>query len=403
MLKIILSGCSGKMGRVISEMVNNDDEVEIVAGIDLVKNERAGYPIYSSFDMCNEDADVIVDFSRPDTLQAVVPFAVKNHLPVVFATTGYNADQVQAINDLASYVPVFRSGNMSLGINLMLDLLKTSTKILGDDYDIEIIEKHHNQKVDAPSGTALMLADAINSAADNKYIYTYDRHEYSVKRDHNEIGMHSIRGGTIVGEHTVIFAGRDEFFEITHKAQSRDLFAIGALRAAKFLPQKSNGLYSMSDVISIERTVTQVYTQTDDAVINISNIEIGSRTTVEIFNAMSNAEINVDMISQPAPINGCVNLSFSIPHSRLHDAVAILENVVERRDVTIFEDVCKLSVEGIGMEYSHGAAFEFFSALDANDIPVYLITTSEVKIACCIPKKDTEKAKEVIKERFAII
>jgi aspartokinase len=142
---------------------------------------------------------------------------------------------------------------------------------------------------------------------------------------------------------------------------------------------------------------------TIDMDIDISNIEIGSRTIVDIFNAMANAEINVDMISQPVPINSQVSVSFSIPHTRLHDAIAILENVVERRNITIYEDVCKLSIEGIGMEYRHGAAYEFFSALNENDIPVYLVTTSEVKIACCIPKKDTEKAKEVIKERFAIV
>ncbi len=403
MLKIILSGCCGKMGRVITEMVQKSDDTVIVAGIDLFPNDKVDYPIYSSFEFCNEDADVIIDFSRPETLDSMVEFAKSKHIPVVIATTGYTQDQILSIEDLSQHVPVFRSGNMSLGINLMLDLLKTSTKILGDDYDIEILEKHHNQKVDAPSGTALMLADAINEAANSRYDYVYDRHSVSEKRAKNEIGMHAIRGGTIVGEHTVIFAGRDEFFEITHKAQSRELFAIGALRAATFLPSKPCGMYNMSDVIAKDRTVTQVYTNTDDAVINISNIQQGSSTIVDIFASLSDNEINVDMISQPVPINGNINISFSIPYSHLHDAMGILEDVVQRRDITIYEDVCKLSVEGIGMEHQYGAAAEFFSALDKNDIPVYLITTSEVKIACCIPKKDADKAKQVIKERFSII
>lgn len=403
MLNIILSGCSGKMGRVITEMVQNDPDATIVAGIDTYPNEKSAYPIFPNFDLCNLDADVIIDFSRPDALEGLIDFSKRKHIPAVIATTGYSPAQLDRINYLSQYVPVFRSGNMSLGINLMLDLLKTSTKILGDEYDIEILEKHHNQKVDAPSGTAIMLADAINSAADNKFEYTYDRHSSSEKRSHKEIGMHSIRGGTIVGEHTVIFAGRDEFFEITHKAQSRELFAIGALRAAKFLPAKPCGIYNMSDVISKDRTVTQVYTHTNDAVISITNIEQGSRTVSEIFTSLANAEINIDMISQPMPINSCINISFSIPHSSLHDAIDILENVIDRRDITVHESVCKLSVEGIGMEYQHGAAADFFSALEQNDIPVYLITTSEVKIACCIPTKDAEKARQVIKERFSIV
>lgn len=403
MLNIILSGCSGKMGRVISEMVEKNDDYTIVAGVDLYSNDKANYPIYPTFNLCQADADVIIDFSRPNTLDALYDFAKSKHIPVVIATTGYTNEQIDKIQSLSDFIPVFRSGNMSLGINLMLDLLKTSTKILGDDYDIEILEKHHNQKVDAPSGTALMLADAINQAADNKYEYIYDRHSSSQKRDKKEIGMHAIRGGTIVGEHTVIFAGRDEFFEITHKAQSRELFAIGALRAAEFLPSKPCGMYNMSDVIAKDRTVTRVYSKTDDAVINISNIQQGSSTIVDIFTSLSDNEINVDMISQPMPVNGDIAISFSISHANLHDAMDILVDVVDRRNITVHEDVCKLSVEGIGMEHQHGAAAEFFSALDKNDIPVYLVTTSEVTIACCIPKKDAEKGKRVIKERFSII
>lgn len=403
MLNIILSGCSGKMGKVITEMVQKNTDMAIVAGIDAFPDPKSDYPIFTSFDLCNFDADVIIDFSRPDALDGMIAFSKRKHIPAVIATTGYSPAQLEQIEDLSQYVPVFRSGNMSLGINLMLDLLKTSTKILGDEYDIEILEKHHNQKVDAPSGTAIMLADAINSAADNKFVYTYDRHENREKRSHREIGMHSIRGGTIVGEHTVIFAGRDEFFEITHKAQSRELFAIGALRAARFLPSKPCGIYNMSDVISKDRTVTQVYTHTNDAVISISNIEHGSRTISEIFICLANAEINVDMISQSIPIGSSINISFSIPQSSLHDAISILEKVVDRRDITVHESVCKLSVEGIGMEHQHGAAADFFSALEQNDIPVYLITTSEVKIACCIPTKDADKARQVIKERFSIV
>lgn len=401
MTNIILSGCCGKMGRVITDMAAQSKEIRIVAGVDLVCNTTLPYPVYTDFDRCPQ-ADVIIDFSRPSALESVLTYAKVSHTPLVVATTGYSAEQVTQIDDLARFVPVFRSGNMSLGINLMLDLLRTSTKILGEDYDIEILEKHHNQKVDAPSGTALMLADAINSAANNRFHYVYDRHDCSEKRTSSEIGIHSIRGGTIVGEHTVIFAGHDEFFEITHKAQSRQLFAVGAIRAAIFLATRDCGLYNMNDVISKDRTVTQVYTDLDDAVINVAGIETANNTIVEIFNALAEAEINLDMISQPVPVNGQTSLSFSLPVHALHDTVDILENIVDRRSITIYEDVCKLSIEGIGMQHQHGAAADFFSALDSLAIPLYLITTSEVKIACCIPKKDAEAATAAIKERFAI-
>lgn len=402
MLNIILSGCSGKMGRFITEMAQKDPTVRIVEGVDLFPFENAGYPVRTGFDQCCIPADVLIDFSRPSALEGVIAYAKKEHLPVVLATTGYTQEQLEAIDKLAEFVPVFRSGNMSLGINLMLDLLRTSSKILGDDYDIEILEKHHNQKVDAPSGTALMLADAINSVSGNRYHYVFDRHSLDTKRTRDEIGIHSIRGGTIIGEHTVIFAGQDEFFEITHKAQSRQIFAVGALRAARFLQSKPCGMYCMSDIIAKDKTVTQVYSGLDDAVINISDIEPGSRTVSEIFTALAQAEINVDMISQPVPVNGSASLSFSLPYSCLHDAVGILEEIVDRRCMTVYEDVCKLSVEGIGMEHQHGAAADFFAALYENSIPIYLITTSEVKIACCIPKKDAAKAEQILKERFAI-
>ena len=210
MLDIILSGCGGKMGRYIAQCAAESHDVSVAAGIDpfLSGESRFDFPVFGSFVDCDVKADVIVDFSSPAALDSIISYAKLHHLPVVFATTGYSNEQIAKIKALSQSVPVFRSGNMSLGINLMTELLRTCTHVL-KGYDIEITEKHHNQKLDAPSGTALMLADAINSASDEQYDYVYDRHERREKRPANEIGIHSVRGGTIVGEHTVLFAGRD--------------------------------------------------------------------------------------------------------------------------------------------------------------------------------------------------
>ncbi len=249
MLKIILSGCSGKMGRVITDIVANDTECEIVAGVDPFIIGKTDYPVYTSFENL-PNADVIIDFSNPAALDGMLEFALKNDMPTVICTTGYNDSQIEKINSAAKNIPIFFSFNMSLGINLLVSLAKKATAILGSDYDIEIIEKHHNQKIDAPSGTAIMLANAINDTMDNKMIYEYDRHSKREKRSKNEIGIHSVRGGTIVGEHEVIFAGDNEVVSLTHQAFSKNVFAFGAVKAAKFLNGKSAGIYDMNGLIS---------------------------------------------------------------------------------------------------------------------------------------------------------
>ncbi|MEE1197822.1 MAG: 4-hydroxy-tetrahydrodipicolinate reductase [Acutalibacteraceae bacterium] len=249
MLKIILSGCSGKMGRVITDIVANDPECEIVAGVDPYTASNTDYPVYTSFENL-PTADVIIDFSNPAALDGMLEFANKFNMPTVICTTGYNDTQIEKINAAAKNIPIFFSFNMSLGINLLVSLAKKATAILGDDYDIEIIEKHHNQKIDAPSGTAIMLANAINETMDGKMIYEYDRHSKREKRSKNEIGIHSVRGGTIVGEHEVIFAGDNEVVSLTHQAFSKNVFAFGAVKAAKFLKGKTAGIYDMNGLIS---------------------------------------------------------------------------------------------------------------------------------------------------------
>ncbi len=250
MVKIIMHGCNGKMGQVITDMVKNDDTAEIVAGIDVVDNRDNGYPVFTDIDACDVPADVIIDFAAAVAVDKLLDYSVKHKIPVVLCTTGLSEAQIAKVEEASRKVAVLRSANMSLGINTLMKLLKEAANIFAPaGYDIEIVEKHHNQKVDAPSGTALALADSINEARNNEYEYVYDRSQVRKKRDKKELGISSVRGGTIVGEHEVIFAGVDEVIEFKHTAYSKSVFAKGAVEAGKYLAGKSAGLYNMSDVI----------------------------------------------------------------------------------------------------------------------------------------------------------
>ena len=248
MKKIILCGANGKMGHVIRNIVAADNECEIVAGVD-INTESTDFPIHSEIDSVKESADVIIDFSNPALLNSLLEYSAAKKIPVVIATTGFDDDQKKQIEDAATENGVFFTYNMSLGINLLATLAKKAVDVLGNDFDIEIIEKHHNQKIDAPSGTALMLADAICEEIDKPMKYEYDRHSKREKRSKNEIGMHAVRGGTIVGEHEIIFAGRDEIITLSHSARSKEIFAVGAVNAAKYMVGKGAGLYTMKDLI----------------------------------------------------------------------------------------------------------------------------------------------------------
>lgn len=249
MISIILSGCNGAMGTVISSCAAGRDDCRIAAGIDLHKDAEKLYPVFSSPEEINLDADVLIDFSNPALLLPLLNFGRKKKMPLVLCTTGYNQEQVAAIQNASREIPVFYSGNMSIGVNLLIELAKKAEQVLGNTFDVEIVEAHHNRKIDAPSGTALMIADAVSQAAGKEMHYQYDRHSQRKKRSQAEIGIHSIRGGTIVGEHQVIFAGPQEILTISHSAQSREIFALGALNAAAFLACKPYGLYSMADLM----------------------------------------------------------------------------------------------------------------------------------------------------------
>lgn len=250
MVKVIIRGCNGKMGQVISTLLEEDEEAVTVAGIDLIDDKKNAYPVFSSLHDCTVDADVIIDFASIKVFDDLIEFVADKKIPVVLCTTGHTKEQIALIEEASKKAAILKSANMSLGVNLLLKLLQSAAKVLTQaDFDIEIIEKHHNQKVDAPSGTALAIADAINEALNNEYHYNYDRTKELLKREKKEIGISAVRGGTIVGEHEVIFAGTDEVIEFKHTAYSKAIFARGAISAAKFLVGKKPGLYEMSDVV----------------------------------------------------------------------------------------------------------------------------------------------------------
>ena len=245
MQKIILSGCCGHMGRVVVDICANDPDVEISAGIDLLAQPLDGFPVFSSPASCSVEGNVVIDFSHPAALDGLLDFCIRRKMPVVLATTGYSEEQLARIQEASKAIPVFRSANMSLGINVLMELVKQAAALLCDGFDVEITERHHRRKLDAPSGTALMLADAASSAL------PYDSYNVRKPRDAREIGISSLRGGTIVGDHSVVFAGRDEVIEFSHHAASREVFAVGAVKAAKFLALVgAPGLYNMSHLIA---------------------------------------------------------------------------------------------------------------------------------------------------------
>lgn len=251
MINILMHGCNGKMGQVITHLAAEDDNVTIAAGVDAYDGIANDYPVFSSLNDCNIDVDVIIDFSNAQAIDGLLDYAVASKTPVVLCTTGLSEEQLDKVEAASKHVAVLRSANMSIGINVILKLLKEAvSRFAPEGFDVEIVEKHHNQKLDAPSGTAIALADAMNEEMNGMYEYVYDRSQVRKKRDKKELGISAIRGGNIVGEHDVIFAGTDEVITISHSAHSKAIFAKGAIAAAKYLAGRTPGLYDMSDVMA---------------------------------------------------------------------------------------------------------------------------------------------------------
>ncbi len=251
MVKVLLHGCNGKIGRALTRLISQQDGIEVAAGVDKFLGTPNDYPVFASVAECNVDCDVVIDFSTATAVDALLNYCIDKKLPAVICTTGLSEETRTLLNKASNSTPIFFSANMSLGVNLITALAKRATEVLADSgFDIEIIEKHHNQKIDAPSGTALAIADAINDILNHEYEYKFDRSQVREKRPKKEIGIHAVRGGTIVGEHDVLFAGNDEFITISHQATSKEVFANGAIKAAKFLADKEPGLYNMDNLFA---------------------------------------------------------------------------------------------------------------------------------------------------------
>lgn len=394
------------MGQVVANLAMEQSDIEVVAGIDRFPDScKNPFPVYSSLEECPLNCDVIIDFSIPQALPSLLEHAVKRNIPLIIATTGHSDNDLIEIKECSNQIPIFKAANMSIGVNLMYELVQKAAQVLGDSFDIEIIEKHHNQKIDAPSGTAYALADAINEVFLGSKNYVFGRHSKTDKRSPSEIGIHAIRGGTIVGEHTVIFAGKDEVLEVTHTAHSKQIFAAGALLAARFIVGKPCGLYDMQDILKEKSSVTHVYSTREYALISFHQLSNNPNTINLIFRTLAEANIKVDMISQTAYNDGIFDISITIPLSELDNARKALEKISGQNSEITFEvsdNITKLTVEGPGMEYQSGIAAKVFEVLTKQGIFIKAISTSETKISCIIDQLYEKSAIESILEEFKL-
>ena len=405
-MKVLIFGCGGSMGRVLADLAHGSDDIEIAAGVDaFVEDERYNFPVFSSLNDCDVPVDVIVDFSSPKALKNLLDGALQIKVPLIIATTGHSAEDREYMMQAAKSLPIFQAANMSIGINLLTELLQKTTAVLGNQFDIEIIEKHHNLKKDAPSGTAYQLANTINQVFMDSGNFVFGRHTTSDQRNSKDIGIHAVRGGTIVGEHEVLFAGVDEAFELKHIAYSKQIFAAGALRAIRFMTGKPAGYYTMKEMIAQESTVTNMYTSDEDALVSIHDIPHDPIVITKIFKDIGEKKINLDMISQTAPVHGKVNISFTLPRKDLEQAMVILKDYQAMNtelQLDVISDATKISVTGPGMEIQSGVAAKVFEIMASRGIELKAVTTSETKISYVICQENSEAAIEAIKTTFDI-
>ncbi len=401
-MKIIVCGANGRMGQVIAENATRSTDIHIVAGVDKMPDIKSnGFPVYADIFDCREAADVMIDFSSPDALGANIVYAKHNGLPLVIATTGFTDSEKTQIKEAAAQIPVFFSANMSVGVNLQIELARRAASFFGEDCDIEIVERHHNQKTDSPSGTALAIAEGINDALMVPKPFVCGRCTRTDKRG-REIGIHAVRGGTIPGDHSVMFIATDEIIEIHHTAQSRQIFALGALKAAAFLCGKPPGLYSMNDLI-LQSAVTNISKASGQAVITLAKLPFSPATVAQIFSDIAAADIKIDIISQTAPYEGLIRLSFSLPEPALAACIGIIEKYAnDETKILQSNNLCKLTVEGAGMQYQSGVAAKLFGALAEKNIGIFIITTSDTAISFCVEESDAQGAIGVVAEAFCL-
>ncbi|MBQ4637760.1 MAG: 4-hydroxy-tetrahydrodipicolinate reductase [Clostridia bacterium] len=396
MLNIVINGACGRMGRMIADVAQTDNNINIVAGVDkFAAGATMSFPLFENLKDVNAGADVIVDFSKAEALPDVLDYCRRTGAACILATTAYSPAEEAMVKEAAKTISVFRTANMSLGINLMLDLVGKAAAFL-PDFDIEIVEAHHKAKVDAPSGTALMIANAINDSVNVDKEYVYGRHHKSQLRTKEEIGIHALRGGSVAGDHKVYFMGMEETLEVSHSAQSRAVFARGALAAAYYMQGREPGLYSMRDLLLESMAVTHVYTYTDQALISL---DMKACEIPCLLKTIGDNKINIDMISQSRAKNGISELSISV------DAV----NAERARDIIgkfgKTQLICpagKISIEGQGMERQSGVAGRAISCVSQEGIEPYIITTSETRIDMCIPVESVTTAAKAVKTAFGL-
>jgi 4-hydroxy-tetrahydrodipicolinate reductase len=401
MIKVLIFGISGKMGHMLYSLLQNHDKLKVVAGIDkyAVKIDFA-VPVFPSARDCGIVPDVIIDFSRPESLSDILRYAAENAVPVVLATTGYSQEQLGQISAAAKVIPIFMTSNMSLGINLLVSLSKRAAGFLGGNFDIEIVEQHHNQKADAPSGTALTIARAVNDVFLQSKEFVYGRFGNSSKRRPSEIGIHAVRGGTIVGKHDVMFIGNDEVITITHEAQSRSVFAVGAIRAAEFIVGKKPKIYDMNDLLGLDCSVTGISSESGVCLFNIPDITLCEYT--KLSDAFAKENIDIDMICQTYnPQNpSSASLSFIVKEKKAEKLKGLLERQKIKFSSTC--DLSKVTCECASPECQGRVFRDIISILNGANAAVYLTTASQTKISFCIDSAALKNAEGLLTEYFAI-
>lgn len=403
MIRILINGICGQMGRAIFEAASNQSGLySVVAGVDHAESGGCPVPVYPSCDDVQEQFDVLIDFSVPAALPDTLRLAQKRRVPIVVGTTGLTERHMRLVEGAAEQVPVFQTGNMSLGVNLQMELIRHAKATLGSGFDVEIIERHHRRKVDAPSGTALMLARCIEAESAGESGLVFGRHETNKRRTDGEIGLHSVRGGTIVGEHEVLFLGRDEVVEVNHRAYSKQVFAVGALRAASFLLGKHSGLYSMQDIVTESNVASHVSAVEGQAILSISALPADGRLVRRILARIAEQGVFVDMISMALPGGTSASLGFTVAQKQLADAVNTLIPLRAEHGFELFTEggVTKIVIEGPGMALRTGVAADLLGILEDADIPVRLITTSETKIELCVSAAQAPRAMTEIEQQF---
>lgn len=397
MIRIALCGAGGRIGRAMYLSLLNNKDFTIVFGVDPTLPADFPFPVFKSFqDVKGVDADIIFDYSSVKALDDILSYAIAHKTPAILATTGHSEEQMQQIAKAAEEVAIFKTSNMSLGVNLLSNLVKDATKFLGENYDVEIVETHHNKKLDAPSGTAIMLAQSVKEVRDNLF-EVVGRHG-NKKRESGEIGIHAVRGGTVIGKHTVSFFGMGESVSLSHEAESKDVFVMGSLKAAQFLVGKSSGLYNMNSLLGDFYAVTTV--SGASGITLVSLVKTTQESFVGLLRDIASTNINLDMISELVNLDGTVSVSFTVGDNDGAKVRALLDNALI--DYTAMNNTAKLTIEGAGMEHKSGVALEVMNVLNSIGAKIFAITTSETKISCCINSEKLKSAITALETRYGI-